>query len=465
VNNSIHQNGSKFLEITAAHRLIRWERPRKIFVKIFVNSKFIRSHVGIFIIFYESPRQIHAQRLLQFALSHDGQLGRGETINKILKFSWYIFYHIFFRAYLALKTTAAWVQKRLFSITPKIGYSIIENNITPKCAVVAIYPEGSAAYIESLKNLVNGLEDSGYSILVVCNAEPNQEVTQILSSASVFVRPNFGRDFAAYQAGLYYIKQKFGENFLNDLIICNDTLYWFDNSKNIIAQLQQEEWACLYFNLEMHSHAQSFLLRFDEKLVQSDAFNNFWADYLPVNSKRHLIHKGEIGLTTTLLNAGFISYPIVNAKLFDDLNLEVSDDDFEFLLSIPLGGMKPAGAVPIKPMFLNEDTFYSANQYNSNCFSKQQMEENLSHSKYLDWNKNFVFSDPPHRIGLQLTFLLKFPLKRDIFKFQALGVISSVVAEVSPNFYQSIMSDQLKYMQRYMRGDFKSRMKRKLGEF
>jgi hypothetical protein len=207
-------------------------------------------------------------------------------------------------------------------------------------------------------------------------------------------------------------------------------------------------------------------LRFDNKLIRSGAFQKFWRDYLPLNAKRHMIHRGEIALTTDLLSAGFNVYSIVNPELLDAANMDVNSQVAEVLARIPLGGRQPAGSLPVLPSNFSQGTFKSFFLDEKTVHKDLRPESiiNENNLDYFDWLKNFVYSDPPHRIGLHLSLLFNFPMKRDMYKFISLTPIANSIAELAPDMYESIMLDQTSAMSKFMRGDFKSRLKRKMGE-
>lgn len=389
-------------------------------------------------------------------------------IHRFHGFTWAIFYFILFRTYLLLNRVRFVLLKKIFKDTISIGDLIQPGQLNDSVAIIAGYPIGSLSYKVSLDRLVTGLIDSGSSILCVFNNKPSDEIMGLLSrpKISIYVRKNYGRDFACYQAGIKFLTDSSKLSKLTELILVNDTLYWFESSESIIRKLRKHEWSCLYLNLEKHTHAQSFLLRFDHKVINSTSFSKFWKDYLPLSDKRHLIHRGEIALTSELLASGFNIFPIVNPELLESADFEIREKKLTTLSRIPLGGLKPVGSVPVLPTGFSEGTFRNymlgANTEKSLTKPEEILGGNIL--DYLDWLKNFVYSDPPHRIGLHISLLFDFPLKRDMYKFIHLTPIANSIAEIDSNMYESILLDQTNSMAKFMRGDFKSRLKRKMGE-
>lgn len=56
---------------------------------------------------------------------------------------------------------------------------------------------------------------------------------------------------------------------------------------------------------EFSPHLQSYFMVFKKSVVNSDAFRKFWAGFANYTHKGVLIQKGELGLSKTLLRAGF----------------------------------------------------------------------------------------------------------------------------------------------------------------
>jgi hypothetical protein len=390
------------------------------------------------------------------------------VINRFVGLTWAIFYHVVFRSYLALSRLKARFSKKIRRTKAEFGECIQAGTLNSKVAIIAGYPTGEKSYAVSMQRLVLGLLESDSSIVCVFNNKPSEELMVTLSDPriTIFIRKNSGRDFACYQAGIHYLVSLGSFNSLTELILVNDTLYWFENSENVIQRLRKHEWSCLYLNLEKHTHAQSFLLRFDNKVINSSAFQSFWAQYLPLNSKRHLIHRGEIALTTELLSGGFNVFSIVNPELLDGADIEVSPQILSTLARIPLGSLKPVNSVPVLPSNFSKGTFnnYMFDDFQFTEYSKPESVLNEYNLDYFDWLKNYVYSDPPHRIGLQISLLFNFPMKRDVYKFISLTPIANAIAELAPDIYESVMFDQTNAMTKYMRGDFRSRLKRKMGE-
>lgn len=86
---------------------------------------------------------------------------------------------------------------------------------------------------------------------------------------------------------------------IEKLVLVNDSLYWNASTRDVIRRLTEtpQAWSCLFENFEYHYHAQSFLLAFDNRAINSKAFIGFWSKYKPYSNRRHSIDNGEVKLS------------------------------------------------------------------------------------------------------------------------------------------------------------------------
>jgi hypothetical protein len=84
-------------------------------------------------------------------------------------------------------------------------------------------------------------------------------------------------------------------------------------------------------NFEKHYHAGSFLFSVSGAVVQSEAFQRFWAQYVPYSNRVHAIDHGEVALCQTIMQAGFVPaaiYSLRRAMPFVERRLAAPLDDF-----------------------------------------------------------------------------------------------------------------------------------------
>lgn len=342
------------------------------------------------------------------------------------------------------------IQRDSFSVTTNI-------KIGSKLAVIAIYPKNDPGYLKSLSNIVQDLYKLNYTVLIVSNKEIDSRISEIFSQKNqtiIGVRPNFGRDFGAYQSAVLWLQRTGNYEKLESLFIFNDTLLWEKNNRKILEWMSLRDWGCLYLNLERHTHAQSFALHFSSNVIKSKNFQKFWRNYIPMDSRRHAIHSGEIALSSKLLRNGFNPQSYVNPSIFSN-QIRMTSYDLEFLADLPISGIFPsqqAGA----PVGFNPN-----NNYNK---SENLQGSKIKKTNLYNWLSQYVYSDAPHRIGLHVSVLFGVPIKRDIYKFYRFSDIKQALERFSSTDSESFFNEINSSANQFMIGDKKGRNMRLNGE-
>ena len=329
-------------------------------------------------------------------------------------------------------------------------------------AILAIYPKTSEGYILSLENLVDDLYKLDYTVIVVSNAKIDEKVISLFTNRNktiICTRPNFGRDFGAYQSAILWLFKQSNLGNIESLLILNDTLLWKKGNAEIFKWLTAQSWGCIFLNLERHTHAQSFALHFDRQLISSLAFKNFWLQYLPLSSRRHAIHAGEIELSSRLLRAGFEPKPFVNPDLFlrkysPVARERLKTNTFSFVAGLPVSGIFPSPQAGAPHAFDPNNSFL-------NSRARRAV---LSQDALFHWLSHYAYSDAPHRIGLHLSVLFGIPMKRDMYKFHRFSEIRESLEKFSPNSAKPFFEDIVMGANRFMVGDKKGRIDRLNGE-
>jgi hypothetical protein len=172
--------------------------------------------------------------------------------------------------------------------------------------------------LRSTLSLLKAIRKEGYGLVLVVNG---QRITrgwfegEIGSADVVISRPNLGRDFAAYQfATNLILKRKLT---IRRLLYCNDSVFYLDrnDSKNIFAHLIScnDDWVGMTETYERRYHVSSWCFQLSDKVLKTQAFVEFWKAYRPVDRRGHAIRQGEVGLSKTLLRAGYVPTVIFNA--------------------------------------------------------------------------------------------------------------------------------------------------------
>lgn len=121
---------------------------------------------------------------------------------------------------------------------------------------------------------------------------------------SVIIRKNEGYDFASWQTAL---KSETLKDF-DELILCNDSVYGPLLPLELVFGAMRGE-SCDFWGMtgshDIAYHIQSYFLVFKKTILDSGVFQKFWESTNIPQSKKEVIKLCEIGLSQTLLSAGF----------------------------------------------------------------------------------------------------------------------------------------------------------------
>lgn len=165
--------------------------------------------------------------------------------------------------------------------------------------------------LRSTLSLLRAVRKEGYGLVVVVNGQKIARgwfEGEIGETDVVINRPNLGRDFAAYQIATNLLLKS--RPAIRRLLYCNDSVFYLDKNdpRNIFAHLVScnDQWIGMTETYEHRYHVSSWCFQLSTEIFKSPAFVEFWTDYRPVDSRRHAIRRGEIGLTRVLLRAGYV---------------------------------------------------------------------------------------------------------------------------------------------------------------
>jgi hypothetical protein len=275
-----------------------------------------------------------------------------------------------------------------------------------KIAVFAVYP-GTTTIASNLR-ILKALLETHHDVLVVFNknALMNQWIDEFKQYPCMIIsRPNIGRDFGAYQAGIRYISKSLKEEFMQKLVLVNDTCYVSPKiyKKFLLDFFNQDEFNCIFKHHQSVVHAASSLIVLDKVKISSLEFKNFWKRYYPANTRIKVIFKGEHELTRILGPSYF--KPATDGLKNLGSGLQV-DEIIQMRLWIQR-------SLP---------DFNAIDQYRTNRLEPQ----------YLNLKVNFCRENlqVSNTLGLYLTRKFHFPLKLDL-PYQQLTTSSSILDRLS----------------------------------
>lgn len=168
-------------------------------------------------------------------------------------------------------------------------------------------------------------KENGLQLLVVNNGNPVHEEQLLMAGADIVItRNNTGKDFGGYKDATLYLKNN---NLLNwsKVIYANDSVIYPKRIVNtLINELVDDEYDFIAHSAvkEIHFHFQSFLFSCSNSLIKNSIIIKFWESYLPLDRRRYMIKKGEVGLTKEILKTG-CRINVINT--YRDVKKELTD--------------------------------------------------------------------------------------------------------------------------------------------
>ncbi|WP_024900322.1 rhamnan synthesis F family protein [Brucella rhizosphaerae] len=196
-------------------------------------------------------------------------------------------------------------------------------------------PKKIAWYVE---NSLSSLNEAGINVIIIVNHDLSSEQVEYLKQRShaILVRDNTGFDIGGYRDGTLFLAK--GERNPTRVIYMNDSIYYFKKGLtdlfNKLANSASD--ICGTFeNWEIHYHIQSFCFSISGHLFKHEKFQDFWENYLPVNSRLWAINAGEVGLSRSMVPiADSIEIIYKPNGLRDALTSLTSVDDYVDLINL-----------------------------------------------------------------------------------------------------------------------------------
>lgn len=171
-------------------------------------------------------------------------------------------------------------------------------------------PESNRQYLMSLLRC-------GFRIVYIHNGCLTDSLQNQLAKycERVFCRQNIGQDFGAWKDAYLFVRDHGLLDSVDWLLLCNDSNFFLGSSQascfeeTFIAALtsQCDDLLVLNKNYELWQHYQSFFLCFHKTLFGRSTFLRFWRDYRPLSHRYHVIKRGEVELTRSVINNAKVS--------------------------------------------------------------------------------------------------------------------------------------------------------------
>ncbi|WP_322889296.1 MULTISPECIES: rhamnan synthesis F family protein [unclassified Yoonia] len=163
---------------------------------------------------------------------------------------------------------------------------------------------------------LEGLQDLTEAIVVVCDNELQPgEVEKLSGLAAHVITGRHGEyDFGSYKRGVVWLEQAGLMTSADDLILCNDSCYGpIGSFEPMFAKMEAKAldfWGATDSD-EFAYHLQSYFVVLTRKVFSSADFQRFISGIEKQPNVQEVIMKYEIGMTQTLVKAGFSSGAMV----------------------------------------------------------------------------------------------------------------------------------------------------------
>ena len=297
-------------------------------------------------------------------------------------------------------------------------------------AIVAVHVNAMEFF--SIRNLCQALASNDYRVMVVSSGPVPKELRQEMLSVChrLVERIPLGRDFGSYKLGIDILQRSGLYSDLEDLVLCNDSMFWPGSLVGEIRRLNSSEapWRALFehCNTSSNYHAQSFFQAFSAEILGAERFMRFWDDYWPFTDREHAIKMGEIGLTKCLVESGRFPEVLYSAQaVIDDIVAMLRDR------ALPRA-FWPALSI-CEPEFFQEFMKNFVCLKDVGCDSgplSDWLEARLR--AFLD--DRMTLRNPTHGAGIILNVVYGAPIKRDICvrAGYSIGGVATLLTGFSP---------------------------------
>lgn len=191
-----------------------------------------------------------------------------------------------------------------------MSYQIYKNDYSPyvkKLCILCTFlhtkniPLYTFHYIKELKK-------SGYETMVISHSPLEEKDIEKLTGicCSIVIKDNFGYDFFAWKKGLELCDNGIH---LDNLLLTNDSIIgpFYELTPIFINMNQKFDFWGMTENFEYNYHIQSYFLHANRKVIQGEAWVNYWNNLKLYENKLDIVRNYEVELTQVLLKDKTIS--------------------------------------------------------------------------------------------------------------------------------------------------------------
>lgn len=191
-----------------------------------------------------------------------------------------------------------------------------------KVAIFVVFQPGKL--LDSVLCTVEHLAKNGFAVVIVANGGLSTEGRVRLSKEAwtILERPNFGRDFAAYKAGLAYIWEKLHQPI--EILLINDSVIFPITTDSTVLQrvtTKNADVVALFATSRDLRKAPrqkygmlSYFIWHSAKISRDKRLHDFWKHYIPSNFKHYTLKFGERAYSSFLVDQGFSCASLCNPE-------------------------------------------------------------------------------------------------------------------------------------------------------
>ena len=179
-------------------------------------------------------------------------------------------------------------------------------------AVIVAHHDRDGVFDDHMVAAIDAYRAVADHLVVVSTSAPMLPAAAAPLVDHFLCRPNEGYDFCSWRAGIGLL----GQMASYDEVLCvNDSVYGplFDLGPALAdPRLAHADFGGMCLSTQdpaggrtPRPHIQSWFLVFRRPVIESDAFRGFWSSVVPLEHKRDVVERYEVGLSERLVEAGF----------------------------------------------------------------------------------------------------------------------------------------------------------------
>lgn len=202
-------------------------------------------------------------------------------------------------AYCVIATQSQFSRIKALGKKPIIHFE--QTYAKEKILLIALYEKGRLR--PDILQMLKTAKNAGLYVVAI-NTEKVLQPEILQDQIDCYIeRPNFGWDFGSYQTGFLHLFKRGWARRCPRVLMLNDSIFYCKtNLINFFRDLIETNIEVLGAteNYDHIHHLQSFCISIDHRIINQQAFQNYWTNYKNTNIKRTVIRNGELKFSRIL---------------------------------------------------------------------------------------------------------------------------------------------------------------------